>query len=90
MEEDYDTIDKKDNLWSVILSVGAKFDFKMMIILFILFIIITSDVFIDRILAKFNGAVNLNIPTAWGTVIQGVVLVLAYVLFDILVTYDVL
>lgn len=90
MEEDFDTIDKKDNLWSIILSIGSKFDFKMMIILFLLFIIITSDVFVDRILSRFGGAVNLNIPTTWGTVLQGLLLVFSYVLFDILVTYEVL
>lgn len=48
----------------------------------LIFIIISSDVFINRALAKFRGAVDYKCPTSWGTFLQGLFLVFACILVD--------
>lgn len=54
------------------------------IFLFIVFLLLSSDVFIDQALSRFNGAVDAGIPTSIGVVIQGIFLVVGYILIDTL------
>lgn len=70
-------------------SIGGM-GFKMMAILLLLFILVNSDVFVMRILAKVNGAVDLNAATNYGTIIQGIFLVMAYIVLDTLVKNNVI
>ena len=53
---------------------------KLLFVLFILFIIITSDMFTNNIISWFNGAVHCNNPTSYGTVLQGIFFVLFYII----------
>lgn len=57
-------------------------------LLFLVFIILSSNVFIEFFLNKWSGSVDpaINSPTTYGTVIQGIMLVLAYVIIDIIVS----
>jgi uncharacterized integral membrane protein len=55
---------------------------KLIIILFLLYILISSNIFTNTVLKLFgNRFVHNNRPTILGTVLQGVFLVIFYILF---------
>lgn len=45
---------------------------------FVIFLFVASNVFVDHVLAGFRGAVEHRTPTAYGTVLQGLCLVALY------------
>jgi hypothetical protein len=58
---------------------------KMVIILFLLYILISSNLFTNTILKLFgNRFVHNNRPTILGTILQGIFLVIFYILFSYL------
>lgn len=61
-------------------------DIKLFALLFLSFLLVSSGVFVASVVGKFGEkAVRGRDPTAWGTVIQGVCLVLLHVLARVLV-----
>ena len=83
-EDDDDTHD----LYETSIGLCKKIKFKSLIFLFILFIIISSDVFIEQMLDKFSNSVEHNCPTSKGVIVQGIFLVLGFVILDTLVNSD--
>ena len=64
-------------------------NYKMVLLLFIIYILLHNDIFITRILAKSNNSVDMNNnPTTKGTIIMGLLLILSYILLDWLINYD--
>lgn len=64
---------------------------KLFIALFIIFIIVVSDVFTNNIIAKFgDNAVVGRCPTTWGTVLQGIFLVIFYIVAIYLTEHGIL
>jgi hypothetical protein len=60
------------------ISVG---NIKLIISLFLIFILVVSDVFTNSIVAGFGEkAVRGRTPTSWGIVLQGIFLVIFYIL----------
>jgi hypothetical protein len=57
---------------------------KFLVLLFVFFLLISSDVFVDRVLSKVDSAVNMDRPTSYGTVIQGMLLVMCVLVLDVL------
>lgn len=55
-------------------------DFKGYAILGLLFLIITSDVFQDNVLANFNGALDGRAITTTGAIISAICLIIAHIL----------
>jgi hypothetical protein len=53
-------------------------DLKSIIVLFVLFIFVVSDVFTSCVISGFGGAVSGRTPTSYGIAVQGVFLVLFY------------
>lgn len=74
---------RPDDLPGVIMDIVAGVQFKLISLIFVVFLLITSDVFINRILTKFSGAVEYKYTTTYGTCIQGLFFVLFYVLIDV-------
>lgn len=73
----------KPTLLMMVVNAFCNIRYKSLFFLFVLFILITSDVFINILLKKLNGTVDdRNIPTPYGTVIQGFVLVLGYMILN--------
>jgi hypothetical protein len=63
-------------------------NYKLILFLFLLYIFITSDVFLDRMLSKVDGAsaqACTTCTTTYGTIIQGTLLVIGYMIMDILI-----
>jgi hypothetical protein len=52
--------------------------------LFILFLLVTSDGFVDSVIGLFQGGTVARTPTAYGTVLQGIFLVVLYALGHLL------
>ena len=54
---------------------------KLLVALFISFLIVVSDVFTGAVIAGFgSNAVHGRTPTSWGVVLQGIFLVIFYIL----------
>lgn len=58
--------------------------YKLLIFLFLLFVLVTSDVFTNRVLARFSGAVDHKYATNYGVMLQGIFLVLGYTIIAVL------
>lgn len=53
--------------------------FRMMLYLFLLFLLVVSDPFVDTVISGFGEeAVKGRTPTSWGVVLQGIFLVIGY------------
>ena len=63
---------------------------KNSILLLLLFILLSTDVFIDQILAKFDGAVDGNSTTTTGVIIQAIFLVIGYILIETITTSSII
>lgn len=64
---------------------------QLLVALFVIFLVVVSDVFVDSVVAGFGqNAVRGREPTAYGSVLQGIFLVLFYALALYLVDQKVL
>jgi hypothetical protein len=62
---------------------------KLGFFVLLLFILLMSDVFIERVMAKVGvGLVDGRIPTTRGIAIQGLLLVIGLIIFDFLITKE--
>ena len=61
-------------------KVGKLLNFKILIAIFVLFALVVSDVFTNNVISGFRGAVQCRSPTSFGVVLQGIFLVIFYVL----------
>ena len=59
---------------------STKFPLRDAILLFIVFIFVVSNIFVEHVLTAFDGAVSGRSPENFGIVIQGVSLVILYAL----------
>lgn len=84
-------VEKPTDLYPVVGGVCSRIPFKFLGLLFVLFMFLSSDVFIKRILGRIDGAVGFgNTPTTYGTVITGVLLVIFVAIADALIKNKVL
>lgn len=60
---------------------NAAGGFRGFAALFLLFLLVVSDVFTNSVVANFSGAVSGRHPTPFGYAVQGVCLVLLYAAF---------
>ncbi len=74
-----------DDFPSMTADLFSNINFKAAIFLFMIGILIFSDVFIENILSSFSGASASGEATTKGTVIQLFVLVLGYLIIDLLI-----
>jgi hypothetical protein len=78
--------DAPDDVSSLLTSPGGSV-FKIASFIFILFILVCSDVFVEKILSSStNTLAKGRYPTTQGTLVQGVIVSLGYVVLHALVT----
>jgi hypothetical protein len=84
MDSDPITISKEgpDDITTIVLDMIGNIQFKLIILIFLSFMLVSSDVFIMRGLANFEGAVDYKQPTSWGTFLQGSLLVIISIFID--------
>lgn len=75
---------------SIMADAITNVQYKLFILMFLTFIGLSTDVFIDRVLARLSGAVEGHTPTAGGTVVQGILLVIACIIFDFLIRMEII
>lgn len=71
-------------------DVISNVQFKFVGMMFLVFLVLSTDTFITRVLSVFGSAVGGGCPTSWGTVLQGMFLVLAMLLIDPLIRLGVI
>lgn len=71
-------------------NLGGVVNFKVLVALFLIFVFVTSGIFTNNVVSGFPGAVRGRTPTSYGTVVQGICLVLFYVLFLYMINNDIL
>lgn len=76
------------SLGDVVSNLWSADSIKIIVFLFIIYILINSNVFIDKILGKINGAVEYKTPTTKGVIIQSTILVLLYMCMDVIINMD--
>lgn len=74
-----------DDFYSLFNDFTESCNFKLLGGLFIIFMILSSDVFLNRILSRFKNAVEYNTITTWGIMIQGIIMVIAMIMLDVLI-----
>lgn len=90
MAESIDSIEPKkekkpDELATIVADFFTSINYKLFIFVFLLFVLISSDIFIDKILGKFNNAVDHRVATSKGVFIQGLFCAVFVILIDALV-----
>lgn len=75
---------KPDDLASTILGIFSISNVKLVAFLFIIFLFVSSDIFIEKFLSRFNNTTIGREPTVKGTIVQGIVLVLLFIFVDII------
>lgn len=76
---------KPDDFLTIFGNMFGHINFKLVFILFIIFLFLTSDVFISKFLGPIPGAIDYTDTTTYGTIIQGILLIIFYVIFDLLI-----
>ncbi len=74
---------KKSDLMSISGSIISKINYKISIFLFIVGMILFSDVFINSVLSKIPNSVSGECTTTKGTVLQLTILCLFYLTADL-------
>jgi hypothetical protein len=86
LEEEKEKEKKPDDLASTFVGFLSCINYKLLFFLYIIFLFLTSDVFVDKILDRVDDAVHDRNPTTKGTFIQGLFLVLFYIAADAITT----
>jgi hypothetical protein len=71
-------------------SFFSKINFKMGIILYIVLLVLFSDIFINGVITKFDNAVVLGNLNTKGTHITLMFFTLAYIILDFMVTAEII
>jgi len=79
----------KDDLHTMFIKISQKVNIKIAIILYFVFIVIHSSSFVNDVLAK-QGLTEGRYPTNTGILVQGLVLVLVYMILDVLHKGDII
>lgn len=81
---------KKDQFSAEQKNSELSIKIKNSILLFLIFILLSTDVFIDQILAKFDGATDGNSPTTTGVIIQAIFLIFGYMIIETITTTSII
>jgi hypothetical protein len=71
-------------------SDGPGMSIKSVVILFMLFLFVVSDVYTNSILCNVNGAIYERNATNIGVVLQGISLVILFIVANYLIKYSIL
>jgi hypothetical protein len=75
---------KSDDLAGPLIGFLSGTYLKLLFAIFIIFLFISSDVFIDKVLGRIGGATEHKTPTSKGVFIQALVMVTLVMIIDLL------
>jgi hypothetical protein len=81
---------KQTDLMKLSGSVLSNINYKVAFMLFVISILLFSDIFIDAVIRPIDGAIEGECTTTKGTIIQLIFLVIAYIILDLVVKYDIM
>ena len=79
---------KKTDFMKMTGNLISNINYKVAFLLFMIGMIIFSDIFIDGFLSHISDSVAGECPTTKGTMLQLLFMVLAYIILDLVVQYD--
>lgn len=79
--------DEQTDFMSVSGNILTSINYKVTFLLFIVGMLLFSDVFIENVLIKFKDTIDGECTTSKGTMIQLILLIIAYIVLDLLVKY---
>ncbi len=79
----------KSSFVEIISDAVKGVQYKLFIMMFLFFLFLSSDTFVNRALSRIDGAVDYKTPTSYGTSLQGLFLVMACMIADIFINLGV-
>lgn len=71
-----------DDITAMFADFIAGVPVKFALIMYIIYLVINSDVFVNRVLTAFAGATQYGYASTWGVMIQGMFMVIAMIFVD--------
>lgn len=84
------TKDKPTGLMTVVLDIISHTQFKLFGMMLIIFLFVSSDVFVNSALSSFSGATNFKCATSYGVILQGIFLVIAMISVDVAIAQKII
>jgi len=84
--------DKKDasnDFVHILVDMLKKLNWKLIIAIMLIFIFISSDIFVENVLSRFSDTADMGSPTNKGIIIQSIFMVLGYMTIDLLIQANV-
>jgi len=69
-------------------TAAGPYNYKILVAIFIIFVLVQSHIFVDSVIAPFHGCTVGRDVTETGVIIQGICVVLLYIVFNCLITSD--
>ena len=79
---------KKTDFMKISGNLLMNINYKVAFFLFIVGIIVFSDLFISNIINKFQNSADGECPNTKGTMIQLMFIIIAYIIIDLIVKYE--
>lgn len=79
-----------DDMLSMFVDIASEVQYKLFLMIFVLFIALNSDVFINRVLGKLSNTLDGHRITSWGVILQGTFLVLGAIAIDALIKNNII
>lgn len=73
------------DMFRMLIDAIGSVQYKLAGFVFAFFILISTDMFLYRVLAHFPDAMSSGQPTSWGVTLQAMFLALAMIIFDALI-----
>jgi hypothetical protein len=74
----------KDDIGGMIINASYSIQWKKIILLWLLFIVMNTEIFMDKCISKFDGSVENGMMTMKGTFLMSILLVMVYIFIDLL------
>lgn len=85
-----ETKKQPDDFGNVVVAGASTIKYKHVLFIFLIFLLLASDTFIMRMLSRVDGAVTYKYATSKGVIIQGIILVILFMIFDFLVERNII
>ena len=74
----------RNDIAGMLIAMGNQIHWKKVLLIWLVFIIMNTEIFIEKFLEKFHGAVEGDRVTMTGTFISSLFLIIAYILIDMI------
>lgn len=79
-----------DNMSEMLIDSISKIQIKLFGLMFLIFMFLSTDIFINRVLSHIPNAVDMKTPTNWGVAIQATILTICMIFIDVLINQHII